>query len=313
MTHYFDLDSFANDSNPDLLTRVSQKLARYYLAVPLAEENGQVTVVTAHPENKAALWVLRRLLDADIVPIASSEAAVQEAINRIYVTSSPDDQTIVTWTDDPTQAANVKETATVFSRLLDQPVTYIEGVLPIDNGRIVAEGEECSLFVIGTANETTRFHLLRGSPASILLVRGVPQPIKKILIVLRGYASDHQTISRALPFLAHEGAEATVLPLMRMTRWRMDQPLAGYAPARVHLETCLSGLIQANVEVSLRLRQGNPVEQIISELEHSQYDLLLIAAEARGDFVHNVLSRIDAAGVIPTQPILIIKPPVGST
>jgi nucleotide-binding universal stress UspA family protein len=79
------------------------------------------------------------------------------------------------------------------------------------------------------------------------------------------------------------------------------------------LELCLSDLNKANVQVSLRLRQGNPVEQIVTELAQGDYDLLVIAAEARGDFVLNVLSRIDAAGVLPTQPMLIIKPPVEPT
>jgi nucleotide-binding universal stress UspA family protein len=310
MTLYIDLDSFPKTSDRKLLNRVPQKLARYYLAVPLAEEDGQVTVVTAHPENKAALWVLRRLLDADIMPVMSSETALKEAINRIYGAELPDTQTIVAWTDDPGQSANVREAAGAFSRLLDQPVTFIEGPLPIDRHGFVADGEECSLFIVGAENQATRFHLLRGLSTSLLLVRGEPEPIKKILVVLRGYASDHQTVSRALPFLAHEGAEATVLPLMRMTRWRMDHPLSGYGPARIHLETCLSGLLRANVDVSLRLRQGNPVTQIVAELAQSRYDLLVIAAEARCDFVLSVLKHIDVAGVLPTQPILIVKPPV---
>lgn len=313
MTFYYDLDSFVKTSDPGLLDRIPHRLARYYLAFPLAEEDGRVTVVTAHPENKAALWVLRRLLNADIVPVSSSESAVREAIARIYSVDQPDTQTIVAWAENQSQAKMVHEVAEMFGQVLKQPVTFIDGGLPLGEHLRLGEGEECSLLVAGAMTGKVRYWMLRGSSASLVLVRGEAQPIKKILVVLRGYGSDYQTISRALPFLAHAGAEATILPLMNLSRWNSDNPLAGYAPARIHLETCMSGLTRADVEVSLRLRQGNPVDQIIAELNHSHYDLVVIAAEARGDFILNVLSRIDASGALPTQPILIVKPPVDPT
>jgi nucleotide-binding universal stress UspA family protein len=100
------------------------------------------------------------------------------------------------------------------------------------------------------------------------------------------------------------------LPQTDKAFWRVDELLTGYAPVRAHLEECLREMAAANVNVSLRLRQGDPTEQVIAELSHSPYDLLVMAAEARGDFVLNVLNRIDATGVLPTQPILILKPPV---
>jgi nucleotide-binding universal stress UspA family protein len=311
MTLFVDKDTF-KASDPFLLDRVPHKLACYYQAFPLAEEDGLVTVITAHPENKAGLWVLRRLLNADIVPVSSSEAAVQDAIARIYSSEQPGPQTILAWAGSSAQVRHVCRAAEMFGQVLNQPVTYIEGDLPIGEHLRLYSNEEHSLLVAGTVDAMTRYRLLRCSPTALLLVRGEPSPIKKMLVVLRGYGSDHQTIERALPLLAHEGAEVTVLPLLNLARWQTNCPDSS-APYRTHLELCLSDLNKANVQVSLRLRQGNPVEQIVTELAQGDYDLLVIAAEARGDFVLNVLSRIDAAGVLPTQPMLIIKPPVEPT
>lgn len=310
MTLYFDLDSFVKTSDPSLLGRVPQRLAHYYLAFPLAEEDGRVTVITAHPDNKAALWVLRRLLDADIVPVSSSEAAVRETITRIYAAEITTSQTIVAWAEDATQSEPVRRAAEMFSRVLEHPITFFEGKLPLGDALRLGEGEECSLLVAGVVNGGTRFHLLRGSSTTLLLVRGEPSPVKSMLVVLRGYGSDHQTIERALPFLAHEGARAIVLPLFNLTHWQANPHVAN-SLSKSHLESCLDGLTKANVSVSLRLRHGNPIDQLVTELSQGDYDLLAIAAEARGDFIQSLLARIDAAGVFPTQPILIVKPPVG--
>lgn len=310
MTLYFDLNSYSDSADRDLLKRIPRRLASYYLAFPLAEEGGRVTVVTAHPDNTAALWVLRRLLEADIVPVSSSELAIQEAIARVYAAEAPDTPTIVAWADDPDWIEAVHAVAAMFGRVMGQPVTTIDGALPVDERLHVADGAECSLLVTNASTAAARLQALRRSPAPVLLVRGQAAPVRKMLVVLRGYGSDHQTVSQALPFLAHEGATATVLPLTGSSHWRLDDLLAGYAPVRAHLQSCLNDLARANVDVSLKLRQGEPADQVIAELAANEYDLLVIAAEARGDFVLNVLSRVDAAGVLPNQPILIIKPPV---
>ena len=100
MTLYFDMDAFANNADRELLNQIPQRVAAYYLALPLAREEGQVTVVTAYPENVAALKVMERLLHAQIVPVAGSEVDLQAAIARIYPVSAPLAQSILVWTDE---------------------------------------------------------------------------------------------------------------------------------------------------------------------------------------------------------------------
>jgi hypothetical protein len=130
------------------------------------------------------------------------------------------------------------------------------------------------------------------------------------LVALRGYGH-HETLDRVLPLLAHEAADVTVLPLARSASASLNDMLAGDSPIRQHLQAFLRDLDQAEVAVAVRLRPGDPASQVITELSQGgPYGLLVIAAEAEGDFVWHVLSRIERAEVWPKHPILIIKPPV---
>ncbi|HRO25550.1 MAG TPA: hypothetical protein PLR07_14780, partial [Promineifilum sp.] len=52
---------------------------------------------------------------------------------------------------------------------------------------------------------------------------------------------------------------------------------------------------------------------IITELAGKRYDQLVVAAEAEGDFVWRVLSRIDREDVWPGRPVMVVKPPVRIT
>lgn len=311
MTLYFDMGTFANNADRELLNQIPRQVAAYYLALPLAREAGQVTVVTAYPENVAALGVLARLLHAQIVPVASPETDLQAAIARIYPASAPLAQSILVWTDEPEWSEAVIRTGRAFGRALGQGVHSFDCATPLAEVMETARRQEFSLLVTHVSDDTARMRLVRRSPTSLLLVRGEYAPIDNLLVALRGYGSDHETLDRVLPLLAHEAADVTVLPLARSASTSLNDMLAGDSSIRQHLQAFLGDLGQADVEVAVRLRQGDPASQVIAELSQGgPYGLLVIAAEAEGDFVWPVLSRIERAGVWPGHPILIVKPPV---
>jgi hypothetical protein len=91
--------------------------------------------------------------------------------------------------------------------------------------------------------------------------------------------------------------------------------LAGDSPAQQHLRGYLGRRDAAApaVRVAMRLSQGGPAQQIVNELATGRYGLLVIAAEAEGEFVWRVLSRVEAAGVWPDGYVLVIKPPLAMT
>ena len=172
MTLYLDLGAFASDADRELLLQVPRRVAAYYLALPLAREEGRVTVVTAYPENVAALKVLERLLNARIVPVASSEVALQEAIARIYPASVPAAGALLVWTDDPARSEAVITTARTFGRALGRAIHILDCATPFAEVMAAARRQEFSLLVTGVTDEARRRRLVRQSPTSLLLVRG---------------------------------------------------------------------------------------------------------------------------------------------
>lgn len=328
MTLYLDLNAFseANAGTPtdgDLLRqRVDRRVATYYLAVPLAGEDNRVTVATAYPDNADALRVLERLLQAAVVPVAGSEDELLAAIARLYPEIAPGEAAVMAWCDDPAWSGTVIATANAFGRAAERPVIIMDSTATVDEV-IARAGYDFSLLVARASDETARERLVRQSPVSLLLVRGDFAPIDHILVALRGFGSDFETLGRVCPMLAREGAGATVLPLSPASSRRTagspndspfnGRPLDGNPSARRHLRRFLRELDRNNIHVDVRLSQGDPAGQIIGELDQGRYDLLVVAAEAEGEFVWRVLSRIERESVWPDRPVLVVKPPVRVT
>lgn len=317
MTLYLDLNAFAemNTGTPadsELLRRVDRRVATYYLAVPLAGEDNRVTVATAYPDNADALRILERLLQAAVVPVSSSEDDLQAAIARIYPDYVPGEGAVMAWTNDPAWTDTVIATANAFGRAAERPVIIMDATATPDEV-IERAGYDFSLIVARAADEGSLERLVRRSPVSLLLVRGDYAPADHVLVALRGFASDFETLDQVYPFLAREGTGATVLPLSHPGSARSGDPLAGYSPARRHLQQFLRDLDRKNVHVDIRMSQGDPAGQIVGELAQRRYDLLVVAAEAEGEFVWRVLSRIDCEGNWPGRPVLVVKPPVRMT
>ncbi len=312
MTLQLDLGSFAKSADRELLKRIPQRVASYYLALPLASEGGRVTVVTAYPDNVAALSVLEKLLNAEIVPVSSSEMALQQAIAHIYPQMAPAAQAILAWTDDPAWTEVVVTMAQTFGRALDHGVHILDSALSVGEVLAAAGRPDVALLVTHVTDEASLARLVHQSPASLLLVRGHTTALDHLLVALRGYGSDHQALEQVLPIIAREEALATVLPLARSASTHLNELLAGDSPARQHLQSFLHELDRRDIQVTVRLRQGDPVSQIVSELAQGIYGMLVIAAEAEGRFVWQVLSRIDETAVWPERPVLIVKPPVGA-
>ncbi len=70
--------------DPAAVERVSAKYATYYRLMPIALENGVLTVAIADPLNVRTLDDLKLLLGLDVRPVLASESDILEAIRRHY-------------------------------------------------------------------------------------------------------------------------------------------------------------------------------------------------------------------------------------
>ncbi|MCA9873045.1 MAG: hypothetical protein KC441_05305 [Anaerolineales bacterium] len=309
MALHFDLDPNHVTVDDSLAHCVPPALAAYYLALPLAREDGRASVVMAHPENDAAVQTLSRLLQAEVIPLHSSAEAIQAVLARLYPSAAPAAPKILAWSDAPEWETAVTAAAAAFSRVLEAPVTGLLTGAPLSEALAIARQGSYDLTVLHLPERMPLTAVMRQSATPILLVRGHHDSLRHILVALRGFASDTQTLDWMAPFALLPGEHVTILPLAG----GLLNPGGHHHPAdqatSAHLEHCLRRLQKSGIQANLKFRQGHPVQQVIDELEQGEYDLLLVAAEAEGSFVTRLLTAVDAQHLHAHRPIFILKPP----
>lgn len=61
-----------------VVRQIPYGMALYYMALPLAYEEEQASVIMAHPENRTALIRLSDLLNADVVLVRGTREAIYD-------------------------------------------------------------------------------------------------------------------------------------------------------------------------------------------------------------------------------------------
>ncbi len=69
---------------PELIDRVPINFARQHRLIPLSEEGGVIRVAVANPLDPTPIDDLRALLGTDVLPVAATAEAIEDAINRVY-------------------------------------------------------------------------------------------------------------------------------------------------------------------------------------------------------------------------------------
>lgn len=314
MTLHYNLDPDCITLDDSLIQRVPPALAAYYLAIPLACENGRASVVMAHPENAAAVQTLSRLLDAEVIPLRGSAEAIQATLTRLYPPINRTAPKILVWNDAPEWETAVTATAATFSQVLEAPTTTFTAAAHVElsEALALAHEEAFGLTVLHLPSHMPLTAVMRQSATPIVLVRGQHQTMRRILVALRGFASDTQALDWMAPFALLPGEHVTILPLSGGPLRKPGKNHPADMASGAHLEQCLRQLEKSGIQASLRFRQGKPVQQISDELAQGDYDLLVIAAEAEGNFVNRLLTTIEAHHLHAERPIFILKPPTCS-
>lgn len=152
------------------------------------------------------------------------------------------------------------------------------------------------------------------SPLSNILhpnffVQSEHQPIQRILVVMRGFASDEHVLDWLSPFAKGQKAAVTLMPLTEGPTLLLNPYLYPNSPHKQHLERCLRQLEREGISVNLKFRQGEAVQQIVAETIQNTYDLLVMTAEAEGSFVNQVITAVDQHHAHMGRPIFVLKPP----
>jgi nucleotide-binding universal stress UspA family protein len=302
MTPFLDLRHI--DIDPNLAQHLPLGLARYYEALPVAREGDSVTVAMSHPENVTALAVLTQLFRADIVPIRTDGAAVRSALQQLYAREPAQPHGILAWLPQATQAAWLAHVQAC--GLASRDVTNAESAMTwldaeqMDADTLLAAAHGgnyqltlCALPKNGAPENPeneVQAALLREIHAPLWLVPGAPVTPRRVLLVLRGFASDEVALSWVMRLATRiEGASVSLLPIIGQAPWGALSYLRQPGPAQGHIATCAKRLEAAGIATTLTLQSGEPRHQVAQAMRQSSYDLMVVAAEGHGQFVGQLL------------------------
>ena len=246
--------------------------------------------------------MLGRRLGADVLPLAGEEADIRRAIERVYAVGSVANGahiSQVAWRGAPQSA--VECMARRVGHLLHLPVRHIES--------LTEPAVEGALVITAAVHAAELPALLTQLPGPLLLVRKAAHLPRRLLVVLRGYASDEMLLDMLIPLARGNEVSITALMLTTPRPTALARLLCQEGAAKEHVEACLHRLQNAGIAARLLLRLGDPQTQVSDELAQHPYDLLVVAAEGQGVFVAQLLAALETRQILSEHSVLIVKPP----
>lgn len=293
--------------DPSLLERVPLALCQYHQVLPLAYEDGCVSAAMVYPHNVAARDMLAELLDAAIVPVQTSAAALQETFERLASTHRDAPRFLLHATGASDDALLVRlaqllaaQEGTECARL-DAPEIGAAAVLTAAG----VSRSKLALLPLPPPEEWSELALRAAT--SLLLATTAAVRVKRPLVVLRGHGADLRALAWAAAIAHHEAAELTLLILTDADHYDLHPLLDPEADAGRHVDAAVKLLYASGLTPTLRIRQGEAIQQIVDEVATGRYDMLMLCAESRGEFAAAALRQV-ASVAAPLRSLLICKP-----
>lgn len=308
-TLQLDLNSVTIDV--PLAQRVPYALSRYYLALPLGQEDDSVSVAMAYPENAKARQTLSRLLEARVVPVFTPAERLLPVLDRIYCPENRENPPILAWYHQSEWETAITAAAAMLSDTHHVSAnSYSSNELSLDEVLSLAATDEYEMVVMPSPAPSMLPTILNQAATPLFFVRGQQPSIRRILVVMRGFASDERALDWLIPFARQQQAALTLMPLVNSSGSHWHPYHRQDSPAGQHLERCLQRLQTRGITVNLKYRSGNAIEQVVDEVCGDTYDLLAMAAEAEGDFVSQVITAVDQHNVHRNRAIFVLRPPL---
>lgn len=310
MAPYLQLDLNSITIDVQLARRVPYTLSRYYMALPLVQDNGFASVAMAFPDNARARQILSRLLRAEVVPVFTPEESILSALEGIHYPEDRGSHSILAWCDRPGRETAVTAATTMLEGMLQGKATALASPqVSLEEALALSSTGQYELVVVQLPANPALSTVLSQGTTPLFFVRGGHQVMQRILVVMRGFASDEQALDWLISLAWQHQPTVTLMPLtsgpdLNLSQYHHRKSLAGQ-----HLDRCLRRLHDEGIRVDLKFRQGNVIQQVVEEVTGDAYDLLAIAAEAEGSFVGQVISAVDQRRAHCNRPIFVLKPP----
>ena len=316
MNAYVELDLNSIVVDASLARQLPLALAAYYLALPLGRENGRISVAMAYPDNQQARRILSELLQAEIVPLRAAVPAIRQALLAVYEAESPHGRGILAWCGAESAAewgTAVAQAAQTVAQCWQAPVTTLaDPSISLTTALTLAASGQYQLGIYPQLHGHDLTLALAQANNHLFFVRDPHRShlsFRRILVIMRGFASDEHTLEWLIPLACHQQAKLTLMPLMSGTAMDFAHYHQPDSAAGQHLARCLQPLYTAGVSVDLKFRHGDVRQQVVEEVRGDTYDLLAITAEAEGLFVSQVITAVDEQAIHHGRAIFVLKPP----
>jgi nucleotide-binding universal stress UspA family protein len=325
------LDHLAAD--PKLARRLSPDLAWRFHALPIAEDEGRVTIAMANPDDAVARDAMRSALGPALYIVKADPVAIDALLTDVWVQAEtqPPDVHLCSYPQPISDSAcsyaqalgNLLGTrASRFNTSAEMDVWFEKGGSTGGNLIIFDRVDHPGLrrWLSGPAARTPARQ--SGTHGSAALVALRPRwPLRNMLLVLWGEESGDAALDWVVRLAQPSGSTVTILtvvppvPAMYGRRAGMDTNLPTLLASATllgqQLRCAAQRLVDCEIEGILRLRQGLPDRQICREMIQGDADLVAIPTRPRqwwrrwlrGDVVDPLLSRVD-------RPLLIAEPTI---
>ncbi|MCL7452095.1 MAG: universal stress protein [Anaerolineae bacterium] len=312
------------ETDPRIARRLPADLAWRLHALPVAEDEGRITVAMADPADEAARDLLLAALGSATCVVQADPAAIDQCLGQIWPTRVQTPVDVAVCNTSEAAAPELWAYARALASLVGGQVRLAD-----DGDETPAEAtpsSTCQLTLFhkgrdpGIRQRLARLSTEEGNTPRALLIAEEPRwHIQHILVVLWGEEADDGAIDWAERIALPGHSTVTVLavvpplPAMYSGCARMEQGLPALlnsaTPLGCRTRRATRRLVQAGIDCNLRLRQGAPDWEVAREVASGDYDLVVVTARPspwwqrwlEGDLVGTLLRIVG-------RPLLIAKP-----
>jgi len=273
--------------NPEVARRLPFELACRYQALPVAEDDGHLTVAMAHPNDMEA----RQAILAALPPVNPRSIAARPTISLRPAGIAPEQQQHCTGAEGGTEV----DTGGISVYLVRGEPAAIDSLLAdVWPGRA---RRALRLLVVDTAQGRAGLRDYAQALGRLLGAEFIsttddatpedwPRPLRKLLLVVQGDddPSGPATLAWAVRLARPSGAAVTVLAVVPPGQQRSplgngDDLTALLTSESTVVSQAAQHLVQAGIAATLRLRQGLLDRQLHREVIETDYDLVLVGSK----------------------------------
>jgi len=284
------------DPDPALARRLSPDVASRHHVLPVAAKDRRVTVVMADPTDTEGLEAVISELGIEPYVVQGDRTSIDRLLAQLWCEEWQNPPHLLAYAPTDARLDEIRSYAEYIRDLLNASIEYVPGETALD-ALVQKARDDYELVIIGRSDKSFCQRLLsrltdRKSgghlPASLLIARRPRQPLRRLLLVIQGNASDGEATDWTLRLAGPSGASVTALavvppvPAMYCGLARMEQGLAELLTTDTilgrQMRQVTQQLVNGQIEGTLRLRQGSPEWEIRREVAEGRFDLLVIAA-----------------------------------